>query len=193
MLSIYCNFSDENQIDDKSPSAAATEVVALPTNNINNETNKKLAASNENFEYHTNSFFQCTVCDKLLVDENNMITHMRIHKKEKVQHSCETCGRGFTKKSDLKSHSRIHTGEKPFKCEFCGQEFRWRKAFKNHRYTHFTAHRCKTCNKTFSSKEKLKVHQMLHRVENVYKCEVCADSFETHEEIEEHLKIHKIF
>lgn len=44
--------------------------------------------------------------------------------KEKA-HVCGECGRGFTKKSDLRRHDKKHTGEKPFPCGVpgCGAAF----------------------------------------------------------------------
>ena len=42
---------------------------------------------------------------------------------EKHSHQCTTCGKGYNSFSALKTHERSHTGEKPYKCEFCKMGF----------------------------------------------------------------------
>jgi len=46
-------------------------------------------------------------------------------KPKEKPHVCAECGRGFTKRSDLRRHDKKHTGEKPFPCGVpgCGAAF----------------------------------------------------------------------
>ena len=46
--------------------------------------------------------------------------------------ACQVCAKIFPKPSDLKRHMMCHTGEKPFKCEFCGKPFRAKSSMHYH-------------------------------------------------------------
>ena len=37
---------------------------------------------------------------------------------------CDICDKHFASKQNLKEHRFIHTGQKPYKCDLCGQDFR---------------------------------------------------------------------
>uniref|UniRef100_A0A673TAX0 Zinc finger protein 445 n=1 Tax=Suricata suricatta TaxID=37032 RepID=A0A673TAX0_SURSU len=51
-------------------------------------------------------------------------------------HKCSTCGKTFSKSSQLISHKRFHTRERPFKCRECGKTFRWSSNLARHMKNH---------------------------------------------------------
>lgn len=45
------------------------------------------------------------------------------------------CGSSFRRMVHMKQHRMLHTGEKPFQCRYCGQDFRLKQELQRHMKT----------------------------------------------------------
>lgn len=58
-----------------------------------------------------NGRYQCEICDKTLADRRTFLLHTRLHLGKKLKH-CDTCGKGFARKTHLDRHKLIHSTNK---------------------------------------------------------------------------------
>ena len=90
--------------------------------------------------------YKCTSegCNLEFMSEINLQKHLKTHCILIKKYLCPFpgCGKRFTALYNQKIHYRIHTGERPYKCNICGNDYYDRA---NYKYHVKTAH--KICNK----------------------------------------------
>ena len=106
------------------------------------ETKEELEAHNKTHE----KIYKCTKdgCNLQFMHEKNLQKHHKTHCILVKRYLCPFpgCGKRFTALYNQKIHYRIHTGERPYKCDICGNNYYDRA---NYKYHIKTAH--KICDK----------------------------------------------
>lgn len=78
---------------------------------------------------HMARAFPCQVCFKVLRCQAGFKKHMKRHRGELENFVCDTCGIHVS----LNIHVRRHTGERPYKCELCSEQFISKAVFNTHK------------------------------------------------------------
>ena len=105
--------------------------------------------------------FVCDICPKVYSTSSQVNEHVKRDHLKVRNHVCQTCGKTFFKRFDLKIHNRTHTDERPYVCDVCSKKFHHQSHFIRHKRIHLNIklHRCTECPKRFTQLNSLLVHK----------------------------------
>lgn len=110
---------------------------------------------------------------------------------------CEKCNKFFSTNGNLKNHIlAIHENKRPFHCTFSGCD----KSYSNksrlivHERTHTGVRPfiCHLCHKSFNEKGNLKTHMGFHLNQRPFICYECNKSYKTNGHLKDHIEIHHL-
>ena len=125
----------------------------------------------------------CPYCPRLFSSPCTMAKHKYSH--DEIMFKCETCGQGFTFKSQYESHRRVHLKIQGFVCfkVNCGQCFKCGSELNAHLKAHTSKPiKCEYCDYQNSDKRNLGAHIRVHSDKLSYSCIICGEQFKWQEQ-----------
>ncbi|KAH9523264.1 hypothetical protein Btru_066229, partial [Bulinus truncatus] len=109
-----------------------------------------------------NRNYQCSLCDKSFQFRNRFQIHMTSHSQGNKL-LCNLCCREFRNSHTLQKHKKLHCRGVAYWCTLCQVGLPYKYSLIQHQLWHCeqasSAHKCDTCNKSFSSPHKMIHHE----------------------------------
>lgn len=134
------NFSESLRIENKTESDHTQEAEYVKSKMIHSklpnltQVDKSNIVNQDQLIIHNEHFkkvvaFKCNFvgCDKIFKDISSRNAHLKVHSTKKFKCKELNCTKEYKNKISLDEHILVvHKGERPYKCRFCGTQFRQR-------------------------------------------------------------------
>ncbi|KAL1457945.1 hypothetical protein WDU94_008125 [Cyamophila willieti] len=150
---------------------------------------------------HLGIVFRCEPCDKNFTDDRGLLRHKNlVHgSKKRVQYSCDTCGKTYSRKTDLHDHIQsVHYGLS-YSCDSCGRTFTTKGGVERHQKTSKETRHQKTSKETRHQKtsketrhqktsKETRHQKIIKKTSAKLTCDICAKSYLGRRELIDHLQ-----
>jgi len=152
------------------PNVNFSSIVKSPSNNVSFpdfiEDSTEISTENDKNqeEFPKLEKFKCKICGEFCKSKRYLVAHIQSHFGGGYKCDYPGCTSVFKENAKLKRHKLVHTGEKAFKCKFCGLMFSLRHNLKTHEKTHTREDllKCRLCPYETIQKSNLKLHEATH-------------------------------
>ncbi|XP_070546746.1 uncharacterized protein [Ptychodera flava] len=169
-----CVFDIEHQKVEKSRESQTSLIMEYSTRNDNSRIGPEVSAGEINVEQ--NSLISCEYCDEYFLGRTSLTKHMKIHASEK-EYNCNDVGKEYSRQKNLEIHQALQVP----------RGNRSQRKVNGGAKNQLT---CKLCDKSFTRRDNLMRHILLHTGEKRYECRECGKRFAQKGNVKTHQRVH---